>query len=42
MAKFEALAARVQERKSQPDCGAEVRAAIAEDAAAFGLGEPIG
>ncbi len=41
-AKFEALAAIVRERASQPDYGAELRAVIAEDAAEFGLDEPIG
>lgn len=42
MAKFETIAAFVRERASQPDYGAAIRAAIAEDAAAFALDEPIG
>ena len=39
MAKFETLAAGMRERASQPDFGAAVRAAIAEDAAAFAMDE---
>jgi uncharacterized protein YndB with AHSA1/START domain len=42
MAKFEAIASIVRERASQPTYGAGVRAVIAEDAAHFGLDEPIG
>jgi uncharacterized protein YndB with AHSA1/START domain len=37
---FEMLAAGVRERASQPDFGEAMRAAIAEDAASFGLDEP--
>lgn len=42
MVKFEQLASRLREQASQPEYGAAVRAAIAEDAAAFGLDEPTG
>lgn len=42
MAKFEAIASVIRQRASQPTYGAGVRAAITEDAASFGLDEPIG
>jgi hypothetical protein len=42
MAKFETIASVVREWASQPTYGAAIRAAISEDAAAFGLDEPIG
>ncbi len=40
LAGFEMIAATVRERASQPEFGEAMRAAIAEDAASFGLDEP--